>query len=104
MFMLKGVVSVVDAEMFVCFAGSVDVSVVLIICDLVNVVVDETLLSSEDIGVELVKVVGSEEGLTSGLGAEETTRRRKGNMSVKTISDDILATVIVEIEALDDFR
>ena len=90
--------------MFVCFAGSVDVSVVLIICDLVNVVVDETLLSSEDVGVELVKVVGSEEGLTSGLEAEETTRRRKGNMSVKTISDDIVATVIVEIEALDDFR
>ena len=46
MLMLKGVVSVVDAEMCVCFAGSVDVSVVLIICDLVNVVVDETLLSS----------------------------------------------------------
>ena len=49
-------------------------------------------------------MVRSEEGLTSGLEAEETTRRRKGNKSVKTISDDILATVMVEIEALYVFR
>ena len=72
--------------------GAVAVSVVLIICDLVNGVVDEMSCMSADVDVELIiemlmlVEVGSEEALTRGLEAADTTRSKT---SMKTIRDDI---------------
>ena len=75
--------------------GAVVFSVDMIFCDLVNGVVDvmfSMLLSlSTDIDVELIiemlmLKVGSEEALTRGLEAADTTRSKT---SMKTIGDNI---------------
>ena len=86
------VVDGVAARTLVCIVvvessdGAVAVSVDLISCDLVNGVVDEMSLSySADVDVELLimsMVVGSEEALTRGLEAVDTTRSKT---TIKTI-------------------
>ena len=73
------------------FVGAVAVSVDLIICDIVNGVVDEMSCMSADVDVELIiemllVAVGSEEALTRGLEAADTMRSRT---SMKTIRDNI---------------
>ena len=75
------------------FVGAVAVSVDLIICDIVNGVVDEMSCMSADDDVELIiemllVAVGSEEALTRGLEAVDTTRSKT---SMKTIRGDIFA-------------
>ena len=75
------------------FVGAVAVSVDLIICDIVNGVVDEMSCMSADVDVELIiemllVAVGSEEALTRGLEAVDTTRSKT---SIKTIRGDIFA-------------
>ena len=75
------------------FVGAVAVSVDLIICDIVNGVVDEMSCMSADVDVELIiemllVAVGSEEALTRGLEAVDTTRSKT---SMKTIRGDIFA-------------
>ena len=75
------------------FVGAVAVSVDLIICDIVNGVVDEMSCMSADVDVELIiemllVAVGSKEALTRGLEAADTTRSKT---SMKTIRGDIFA-------------
>ena len=76
------------------FVGAVAVSVDLIICDIVNGVVDEMSCMSADVDVELIiemlmlLEVSSEEALTRGLEAVDTTRSKT---SMKTIRGDIFA-------------
>ena len=101
---LAGAVVEVAARTLVCMVvessvGAVAVSVDRFICDFVDTVDDEIsceslLLFEAELNIELfmvVVVVGSKEGLTSGLETALDTTRRKTSM--KTIRGDIFATV-----------